>query len=434
MSNAFSAVLDDLIRFPGLGLKVTVSTSSSAATATSVSPVLARYANETTFFHQHYLYIPSAAATDDQVRTVVSHAISGTTTTFTFQDASNYAETLSGVTGYILPLHPDTFMDTCNQALERMKVRVEVPLMHGPASGDMQGGSVDADWTETNATDTVQTTAAEVNRGAQSTVVTDSGSGGGYTASAAQRVGQGQSITVFGEAKADTGTGKVQIMDGSSNEQADIVFTEEQWIAFKERVDFDDPDETFTLRLVSVAASDAIDWQRVWFVRNGEYRFNLPTWIADRFVIKALFRRSYMTRSADSDEVWLADSAIDDLLYEGEHYYINKSPADVNARTLMLTTTGRRFMDDPLILVVACPWSAPYGVSTLFTSYTSTSLVPLDLIVAKTWELLGRNQGWEEMEARGSEILQDIYHEDELEQFELPKPAPWLGPSGGLVI
>ena len=432
MSITFGDVLDDLIRFPGLGLKVVVTTSSSAATATSVSPVLARYANETSFFHQQYLYIPGAAAADDQVRTIVSHAISGTTTTFTFQDNSNYAETLTNEDAYILPLHPDTIMDTANQALERMKVRVEVPLMHGPASGDMQGSNVDADWTETNATDTVQTTASEVLRGAQSLVVLDGGSGGGYTESAAQRVGQGQSITVFGEAKADTGTGELQVIDGSSNEQADIVFTEEQWVAFKERVDFDTADETFTLRLVSVAASGSIDWQRVWYVRRSEYRFVLPTWIADRFVIKGLVRRQYMTRSNDGDDVWLADSYHDELLYEGEHYYVTKSPADVNHRTLTLTQTGKQYMDDPLLLIVACPWSAPYGVTATFSSYASTSLVPLDLITAKTWEFLGRNQGWAEMEARGLAILTEIYHEDEMEQTELPKPQAWAGPLGGI--
>lgn len=434
MSTAFSAIIDDVVRMPGLGLKLVVSTSSSAATATTVSPRLARVNPRSKDHNGKYLWIPSAAAADDQVRSIDYYEWSGTTTTINFHDTSNFAESLSSVAAYILPSHPDVYMAATNEGLEKTHVRVEVPLMHG--GSDMQGGSVDAYWTEANATDTVQTTASEVLRGAQSLVVLDSGSGGGYTASGSYRVGQGKGIILHMEAKADTGTGELQVIDGSSNEQDDITFTEEQWIAARKRVDFDAADELFTLRLVSVGASDSIDWQRVWFVRKGEYNFILPSWITNDYVVRGLFRRRYLTPANDSgstDELWLAESNDDDLLYEDHDYKAYKRSADANPHRVTLLKPAHD-IEDPLIMLVDCPWSAPYGVSTVYTSYTSTTQCPKTLAVALTLKYLGINNGWDEIAEMGDERYDKAYVMNEMSEQTKPDPEPWAGPMGGLII
>lgn len=424
----FADAFLDLLRFPGFGLQLAVTTADNAPTATTTSPTTAKFANQTTHFEGHYLWIPSAAAASDQVRTINRHVVTAGATTFHFEQTANFGEDLTGVVGFVVPVHPDVIMDAANEVLERLKVRVEVPLMHGPFSGDMQGANVLTDWSDTGASASVQTTATEVLRGAQSLVITDSGAGGGYVESGTYLVGQGKSIIVHFEGKAE-GTGEVQVLDGDGNTQADVAFTERQWVYGSQRVDFDNEDDSFTLRLVSKGANDEVDWQRVWFVRLGEYSFMLPSWITNRFVVKGLVRKRHYTRALGTQRLWMAESDDDEWLFPDVHYRAVKRSADVNPRRITLTDQGRDLASAPLMVLVDCPWSAPYGVSATVTSYSSSSLIPQDIWVAGIMETLGRSQNWPQMEEMGRSQLSQVYVEDEMETETRPRSEPWRGPA-----
>lgn len=411
MTTTFSTdVLDQLLdEERKLGYKFTGSTTSSAATVTSSDPELIKLGTSASAdrFTNRYVWIPSAAAAADQIRTVTSFAVSsGGVASFTFSEDANFGEALSDKTMYVLFDHPTYFLNRTNDALDEIFAECAVPLRDGPASADMQGANVDTDWTETNATDAVQTTSSEVFQGAQSFVVTDSGSGGGYTVSAAQKLGQGRDIRVHAIVKADTGTSILQVKDASGNTQDSISVTQEDWTYLSKTVQFDSGEETFTIRLVESAASDEGDWQAAWYVKRDSTFFQLPTWIDASFKISDVVRREHHV-SGGEDDTWLATAYEDIRLEEGKHYrYIHRG-ADANPTAILLTKEGQRFIDEPIFVLVSCPYSAPYGVSATLSGYSSTTSCPSRLLVPYVMYLIGKDNRelFPDLEAKGLDLF-----------------------------
>lgn len=414
-------VLDKLCDYPQFAVKITVTVATNAGTATTTSATVAKFAQQPDWFYQKYLYAPEAAAAADQVRTILSHAESAGTTTFTFEQTANFGESDS-FTAYILSVHPDTVYKAMQTAQDETDVICIVPLSHFPASAGMEGSAVDSDWTESNATDGTQTTASEVWDGAQSFLVTDSGSGGGYTQSALASVGNDKRIVQHVVFKSDTGTLKDQVLDASGNEISAITTSQKQWVYGRKVEDVGDVTQ-LRKRLTVVTASGAGDWQASWVVRVGETLFRLPSWVSDRHVIDGVSRFVFHEQVTDDsgDELYLADSGEPRALRKGVHWQSYKRAANATKRTIRILESGRKFMEDALFVMVRCPWSAPYGVSTLLSSYTSTSSIPLDLVVAKTLEVLGRNNkasdsdGWARMESEGAARVISLQVTDEME-------------------
>jgi hypothetical protein len=403
LEQAIDEIGDLSEQFEGrLGRKVTVSTSSAAATATSTDQAFAILGTSQTFdvLNNWGLWIPTAAAAADQFRVVklggFAFNATGGTTTLSFTNTSNYGESLSSVTGYMLMpgVKPADVIAVFNDALEKLHTEAWWFVRHGPESADMLGANVDTDWTESNATDAVQTTAAEVLWGPQSLVVTDSGSGGGYTASAAQRVGQGKAIKLHTFYKADVGTFTVQVLDASSNVQGSIASTSEDWVYGSKRVQFDSGEETFTLRLTGTTASAEGDIAFAGYVKVDQGFFILPSWIDARYKIKALAQAKFHASAAESD-TYLAGSI--DLIRmrqqspndEG-HYRFLSHEAAANPYALMLTQQGMQFIEDLLVLVIDHPYSVtPGGASAAFSTVASTNVCPVNELVAMAEYLFG---------------------------------------------
>ena len=370
---------------PELGMYFS-SIDALAAGSITITP-LANSLLTTSEYANNIIHRPAAATAADITRfagllTVASGALA-VSPNYTDTTATN--ETVE--IWYDPTIRPDIhILRLFQDALRQIKFRATIPLYHGPASADMQGSNVDSDWTESGATDSVQTTASEIFSNAQSLVVTDSGSGNGYTASAAQKVGQGRTVYFFAIVKADTGTSMLRIMDGSSNEQASVSTTQEDWMLLKKQVAFDSTDETFTMRLQEVAASDSGDWQAAWYVKADRYNFELPSWFDDTMTPVGISVGNFNVAGTESD-TWLADSSKVESLIEGTDYQWIRSLGD--AHILGVRILNELLLSEPLFLTLDCPWSTPYGVAASFSSETDTTDCPISLLIPQAKILIG---------------------------------------------
>ena len=389
MSTAFTpAAVDQLVDdVEGAGLKFTGTYTSSGLIFTTTDPEPARGGDVTasTRFKGAFAFFPSATSAN-KIRQIVSHTTATGTATFT-TTGPNYNATGTSVVGYLLFEHSDILRNYANDALEHSRVEVRVPLMHGPASGDMQGDDVDTDWTETNATDTVQTTSSEVFQNAQSLVVTDSGSAGGYTQSALERIGQGRTVTMFGIVKSDTGTSTLIALDGSGNEQDSVLTTQEEWMLLKKRVTFDAADEQIRLRLEGTTASAEGDWQAAWYVKEDVPMFSAPAWFTERHRIIGIQRKTAMIAGSEAD-TWYAGSGEYVSLRGNDdpdpQYKVYRYGAD--ASRWQIAILDKSLLTEPLYILVDAPWSAPYGTDATFSSDTSTTNMPQDEFMA-AWKV-----------------------------------------------
>ena len=340
-------------------------------------------------FRHNILFRPEAASAADFVRyagqlTVASGLIAHT--------GANYADTTITNEELEIWYDPDIRPDTdilylMQDALDYVKAQVMIPLRHGPASADMQGSAVDSDWTESGASDTVDATASEVFKGAQSLTVTDSGSGNGYTQSALSPIGQGKGVSIFGIVKSDTGTSKLVALDGAGNEQASISTTQEDWMLLMKHVQFDAADEQIRLRLQEVAASDAGDWQMAWFVKEDDYIFRL-TYLSERQRVEGIAVGKPQVSGPEADTYLAGSMDFTERLEEGVHYKCYRPRADANPAYIQMLPKGYKYMREPLFLVLSAPYSAPYGAAIAFSAETDETDCPLDDFLAQCKILL----------------------------------------------
>ena len=406
MATAYSTALDQLLDEPGmrnLGRKITLTYTAAATFTTADAEIMKGGASayDAEAFKDNWVWIPGAAAANLK-RTIISMTVSSTVATVTVNVAFTAGET--AVTGYILAFDPDILINLANDCITYdLFLECFIPLYHGPASADMQGSAVDTDWTESGATVTVQTTAAEVWAGAQSLVVTDSGSGGDYTQSALQGLGQARSVQMHFVAKADVGTAIFHALDASSNSQGSIQTTQEWWVYGTKTVQFDAGEEQIRLRIEGDSAAAAVDVQFFWFVRTGESMFNLPAWVAERFNVTRIDKAVFHQAGGEAD-TYMANSVEYTPLEKGVDYRFIARTADANPTQVWVAA---QHLSDALFVVVRCPYGAPYGVSTLFTGYTATNSVPVLPLVAAWKRRIGgyAPTHFPEAEGRGAEEL-----------------------------
>ncbi len=348
-------------------------TTTTFTTTDPNSMKLATTANPTRLQGLH-IYLETNA--EERIITTLSVTASVATVTFVGANATAVG---TASNAWITRVPWSEIKALVNDALEREFVECFIPLSHGPDSADLQDSdSVDTDWTETNATDTVQTTVAEVFAGARSLVVTDSGSGGGYTQSTLMRMGHGYSMAIM---KSDTGTSGLRVVDDTGNTIHTISTTQEDWVFMKRQFTLDATDEGARLQLLESTASAAGDWQFAWMVKEGVRLFNIPSWVDERFKLKTIARARFYERGDEAD-TWMADSIDLERLSEGDeedYRFINRT-ADANPHQVIL---GRHIaLDEPLFLIIEAPWTIPYGVAATYTTDASTSLCPVRALTA----------------------------------------------------
>ena len=76
-----------------------------------------------------------------------------------------------------------------------------------------------------------------------------------------------------------------------------------------------------------------------------------------------------------------------EALKEGQDYQFFRNEADANPFGLQILNTS--LMEEPLFLVVECPYSAPYGLTVNFSAETDETDCPLDLLMGQAKILLG---------------------------------------------
>lgn len=398
---ALSASFDQLIdEVPGLGYKITATVSTAAATATTTSEIVAGLGSQESsdVLNTRGLWIPSAAAAADQFRVVAvggyAFAGAGSVVTLTFTNTSNFGENLTNVTAYLLAagITPDDIINLANDSLDRLSTDVLIPLKD--FGDDLQGSTVDTDWTESGATDTVDQTASKVGvYGRQILDVLDSGAGGGYTQNALSDIPQGARVRIHGFVQSITGTNTLSAVDGSGNVQDSISTTQRAPMYLSKEVTFDAADEQARLRLVATTASAQGYWNGAWgvlLVNNP--RFDLPSWVEGRFRVKAVsyWRFTYAGSEADT---WYADSYEELRLNEGQHFRYGRKGGAANPHALYILDEGRRYLDYPLFITVTCAYSELYGADTTFTSYSSTNPCPTDELVPHMMMLAGDRWG-----------------------------------------
>lgn len=398
----------------GLGLKVTANVSGST-TFTTTHPELNRLGANTPSTRLSGWY--AWASDNDQERMITGTTVSSGTATVTCS-GTNFTSDASS-TLYILRFSIELIREVINDALEEITVECILPLAHGPTDFDLQDSdTVDNSWTESNATDTVQTTASEVWAGARSLVVTDSGSGGGYTESDTVRAGHGKRVWAHAIAKSDTGTSALRVVDDSSNTEATVSFTQEDWLYIKKEVALGSTDEGVKLRLLESTASAVGDWQFAWVVKEDSRIFRLPSWADGRFRIKAI-SRAVFDSAGDEADTWLADSVRFERLVEGEDYRYADHTADANPHAVIVKPHVN--LSDAYFVHIESSWANPYGVAATLSTIAQTTLCPLRLLVPYMKKLAGERfgEGFARLKEAGEKELTV-----RLPQHEPDRPEP----------
>ena len=410
-SSTLEATLDELLDSCALGpaledrlgLKITANVSGST-TFTTTHPELNRLGANTPSTRLSGWF--AWASDNNEERMITGVTVSSGTATVTVSGANFTSDASS--TLYILRVSIDVLRNLMNDALAELTVECKIPLAHGPDDYDLQDSdTVDTSWTETNATDTVQVTAAEVWAGARSLVVTDSGSGGGYTQSGLVRIGHGKKAWAFAIGKSDTGTSALRVIDDSGNTEQTVSFTQEDWMFIKKEVTAGAADEGLRLQLLETSVSGVGDWQFAWIVKEDSRIFRLPSWADARFKIKYI-ARAVFDIEGDEDDTWMADSVEFKRLRENDDYHYADNSGDANPHSVIMKPHVN--LSEPLFVVIDCSWANPYGVSAIFALIGSLTNCPMRLLLpymkkyvaercGKIFEAIGE-QGKDELRVR----------------------------------
>ena len=417
---------DQLLDEPGcrgMGWKITATATASGLTASTTDPRVARAAVASEGLTGYWLYFPSGASAN-QVRMIASVSVSSGTTTIT-TDGPNYNETLTGVTAYILSVDPNHINSLFNDALAELFTEFEIPLAHGPTDYDMSAAA-DTDWTESGATDTKTTTAADVFSGRQAMTVANAGAGD-YTRSGVVRLGQSRKALFFGVWKADVGTGVLRLRDSANTSLDTLSHDEEEFVYGAKLYAGSSTVEGVELDLEGTESTADIDWDCAGIVRPEDYIFRLPSWIDHRFNLRAVCKARWHT-SKDTN-LWYAFSKTLEALQEGVHYRYIRRPGEANPYAIELTEQGHaeaNLTEHPLWLVGLRPYS---DIAT-FSDDTTSHPVPEDELVAKVKVYLGLSY------RDKFPALAEIADREERKaktnaRTEEPPQERWSGPIGG---
>ena len=434
MTTTFLTALDQLldevtalnIEEGALGYKFTANVGTTSLTTTDAEIIKLGASGPSTRFQGWFGY----ASDNTEERPVGTLSISGGTATLTNLGA-NYTSDSSS-TFYLLRIPVAKIKALMNDALEFIPIECMVPLRHGPDDADTQS-SATSSWTASNCTVAKQTTAAEVLWGTRSMSLTDT-TGGGTATSTTMRVEQAGVVTAHTILKADTGTWTWRFLDNGSNAfSLDISFTEEDWVYARQTISLATDDEGLIGRFVGTSNNDQCDVQAMWFVKHSNNMFLLPSWIDERFKLKAV---SYgvLRNGAQGTHQWVASAINWATLREGADYRLINRYADANPTWIEMLNNC--WYNDPVFLTVECPASAPYGITATFSADADTTTVPAHVLVAYTKMLLGRRYGqdvakWAKLEVLGEREYKERWM---ARRTERPTLLRWQGAMGGVNI
>jgi len=433
-TTTFLAALDQLldeiaamnVEEGALGYKFTANVGTTSFTTTDAEIIKLGTATPATRFQGWFGY----ASDNTEERPVGTITVSAGTATITNLGANYTADTSS--TFYLLRIPIARLRPLFNDALEYIPIECMVPLAHGPDDWHMQDSGTTS-WTTSNVTAAKQTTAAQVLWGSQSMSFTDT-AGGGTATSTTMKVEQGGTVTAHMIAKADTGTWTWRFLDnGSTAFDLDVTLTEEEWVYARRTINLATDDEGIIGRFVGTTNLDQIDVQAMWFVKQSQNWFQLPTWIDERFKLKSIARGD-LRQGAQGANQWVAPAINYVSLRDGADYRLVAHYGDANPAWVEMISDFWR--TDPVMLTVECPASAPYGVSTLFTTDASTTVVPAHVLTAKIKTLIGQRYGedvakWRQLEALGEREYKERWL---ARRTERPTLLRWQGSSGGVRI
>lgn len=401
-STTWQAIADRLFTDPGLmaaevdarfAYKFTAATvAANSLTTTDANIVKLGTEYVSSRFQGWHVYLFTAA----QSFTITSMSITGQTATLNFVGGTATVQA-GATTAYLLRCCSWAELRSAADAvLEYLPVENFIPLAHGPDSYDLQDSDVvDTDWTETDASDTPQTTAAEVFMGARSLVVTASVANG-YTQSSTMRVGHNAQVAFFAIVKSDIGTSELVLFSSTSVELAKVATVQEDWMFLKKLFTVSSTVEGVFLRLREVANLDSGDWQFAWMVKQDERMFKLPATVDERFKVKGIARGIFL-QSGDEADTWMAESmdlerlrSPEDDPYEFDYRFIGRQ-ADANPYWIHIEPHIR--LDEPLFLILEANYANPYGVAFTFSADTSLFIGPPHLLTARLKQWIGQQYG-----------------------------------------
>ena len=370
----------------GLGFSFTAVTGYAATTITTADPrfMFGGAAASAERYRGGYIY-RRLRAVGEQIR--MANSLTNTSSLATLTHFGPDWSTLTDTDAEMVAMDPDELHRIFEDALDELMAPCPVLLAHGPADWDMQA-STTGEWDAglTNATFAAQTTSSEVFRGARSKVLTLTGAAGYTEADSLVRFGQGQQGSAYAIVKADIGTGIFRILDQGGNTVESVSFTQEQWLLIKKHFTLGADDEGARIRILGTDNLDAIDVQMAGVVRRNEPFFYMPSWYTDKMNLKGVSRIASAVAGRETDTS-LAGSIQWESLSEGTDYQKVSAQADANPFGVQILNTA--LMNEPLFLMIECPYSAPYGVAAPFTAETDETDCPLDLLLAQVKILLG---------------------------------------------
>lgn len=427
---ALDQLLDEVtalnIEEGALGYKFTANVGTTSLTTTDAEIVKLGANGPATRFQGWFGY----ASDNTEERPVGTLSVSAGTATITNLGANYTADTSS--TFYLLRIPVAKIKAILNDALEYIPIECMVPLAHGPDDWHTQDSATTA-WTASNCTIAKQTTAAQLMFGARNMSLTATADGGTATSTTVP-IEQGGQVIAFAILKADTGTWTVRYMDQSSNTLSqDISVTEEDWIITRKVFSMATDDEGVILRFVGTTNNDQADVQAGWIIKTWSNHFKLPTWLDERFKLKAV-SFAQLRQAGRGDDQYLAAALSYTSLREGADYRLSARYQDANPTWLEMI--NQCYISEPVFLTVECPASAPYGVSTIFTADSDTTTVPAHVLTAYGKMLLGRRYGadvakWSKLEALGEREYKERWL---ARRTERPTLMRWQGAMGGVNI
>lgn len=409
-----------------LGYTFTAATISNTSLTTTDPQIVKLGANYVAVRLQGmHLYLATAA----EERTITTMSVSGSTATINFVGGGNATNQAGATTVHLLRVPWSELKALANDALEFIPCQCLYPLAHGPDDFHMQDNNTTS-WTGSNTTLTKQTTASEVNIGARSLSITLT-SAAGYAESTVLRTAFDKQVIAHVIGKHDTGTGSVvRILDNAGTTLDTVSFTQEDWQYIKKTVTAGSTARGVKFRLAGTDNNDQLDVGPAWFVRPATNVFRLPAAIDARFKVRDIIALDFYEGTNEGD-VYLADAFIPTRLIKDEDYEMNFRPGDANPS--MVVIKNRAYMTLPLFVVAEIPYSAPYGVSAVFTTDASTTNCDPHVLIAYWKKLIGANykQNFPQAEDRGD---REYAERTRAREQGRTKPAIWTGPLGGIQL
>lgn len=381
-TTALDQLLDEVV---GLGIKFTGTATASGQTVTTNSPIINRGgANKPpTDLQGRYLWIPSETG-DDRVHSITTVSVAASTGVTTITTLDTYDSTTTAGTMYVLAIHPDILINLLNDGLEVEYTDITLPLSADITDGDMQTSGV-TNWSDTNATSSKVTTAANVLYGVRGLRVLNSGANGYTATAAASRIARGKTFRVWAIVRADVGTAVLTVVDTSGNSLASVEYSEENWGLVWVDMSPGSTIEEVKFRLGGSGASDDTYWAAVGYYRPDEMNLDLPSWADAKHKVKALSVAEF--RGTTDSTAYQARSRSLRRLDEGVDWrYVNEG-ASLHPDYIELLRRDL-LSDMPLYLTGTRPRS-DFGTLTSGGDMSDTVYIELQVWKERAKQLLG---------------------------------------------